>query len=64
MPRGKKKTGLSNDSSIFQAHKKIKQHRKLLERAAGNPESNEIDDLNDELERGNEPDSVRTIFED
>ena len=64
MPRGvKQKTGLNTDSSITDVVKRATDRRKQLE-AAGNVHSNPTDDLNDELEYGNEPDSIRRLFED
>jgi len=64
MPRGiKQKTGLDTDFSITDAVKRAKTRRSQLE-AAGNVTSNPVDDLNSELERMDEPENVRKIFED
>ena len=64
MARGvKQKTGLNTDFSITDAAKRAAERRKMLE-AAGNVTSNPNDDLNDELEYGDEPDSIKKLFED
>ena len=64
MARGiKQKTGLDTDFSIADAAKRAKTRREQLE-AAGNITSNPVDDLNDELDRGDEDENVRKIFED
>ena len=64
MARGvKQKTGLNTDFSITDAAKRATSRRKMLEQA-GNVHSNSTDDLNDELEYGNEPESIKSLFED
>ena len=64
MARGvKQKTGLNTDFSITDVVKRAAERRKMLE-AAGGMDSNPNDDLNDELEYGDEPDSIKKLFED
>ena len=64
MPRGIKKTGgLNTDFSITDAVKRAKTRRQQLEDAGG-MSSNPTDDLSEELDRGEESDYVRKIFED
>ena len=64
MARGvKQKTGLNTDFSITDAAKRATERRKMLE-AAGNVTSNSNDDLNDELEYGDEPESIKNLFND
>ena len=64
MARGvKQKSGLNTDFSITDAAKRAEERRKMLE-AAGGMTSNPNDDLNDELEYGDEPDSIKKLFED
>ena len=65
MSRGIKqqKTGLNTDFSITDAQKRAETRRSQLE-AAGNITSNPVDDLNDELDRAGESETVRKIFED
>ena len=58
----KKKTGLNTDFSISDAAKRLKSNRTKREKAL--KQINDLDDLNKEINRSNEPDSIRSIFED
>ena len=63
MPRDiKKRSGLNTDFSITDAAKRAAERRKMLE-AAGGMTSNPNDDLNDELEYGDEPESIKNLFD-
>jgi hypothetical protein len=50
------------DFSITDAAKRLKGHKKQLQQVVESSETNEIDDLNNELESMNEPESIRRIF--
>jgi hypothetical protein len=56
------RTGLDTDFSITDAYKRIKKHKAKRDQMLR--DTNNIDALNDRINNGEEPDSVRRIFED
>jgi len=66
MPGIRKEKKVGVDSSISEAAKAIKSNKKkkqdMLDQISGS-KSNELDQLNDRLNNGSEPDSIRKIFE-
>jgi hypothetical protein len=68
MPGVRKQKKVGVDSSIGDAAKAIKSNKnkkqKMLDQlSSGTRVNNELDDLNDRLNNGSEPDSVRKIFD-
>ena len=65
MARGVKQTNKDGtDFTITDAVKRMKTRKDQLEEASGYSSPNETDMVNEELERGNESDYVREIFDE
>lgn len=66
MIKKRKKTGLDVDSSIMDAAKKVKDNKRkkqnMLDQISGST-TNDLDSINERLNYGSEPESVRKIFE-